>query len=390
MLAAQLPQITRFKGLNNVSDPLRVGFGWLTQADNVDVTDTGSLVARGGYSQVQTNAFGDAYATIDESRMYLTVPGQLTEFNGTVLKALSSTAKMYWAEVNDQVFFNNGTDSGIIMPDGLVKILVWPVPLAPSLAAVIGSLPAGQYQVCITFTLPDGRETGPSDPVQIVIAEGQALQVSGIQQYPDLVTNLYIAPANSEVYQFAESPFGAATVWNASPDALGMDLLTDLMNPLPSGCDVIQAWGGRLYAAQYFPSNDQTVVWFSQPLGFHLFKLDSDFFTVPGKVTMLAPVGTGLIVGTDKRIYAYNVDSLTILAPYGCPPGQHWSLDDDGLVIFWTDRGVCQSLPFSNLTQRNVSVAPGERAGGAIVRSGGQKRYLVSIQQGGTAYNKFS
>lgn len=390
MLAAQLPQITRFKGLNNVSDPLRVGFGWLAQADNVDVTDTGSLVARSGYTQAQSRAFGDAYGTIDESRMYLTVPGQLTDFNGNALRTLVSTAKMYWAEVNDHVFFNNGTDSGIIRPDGGVIDWAWRVPAIPAVAIVTGNLPAGQYQVCLTFTLPDGRETGPSDPVQIDIADGQALQVSGIEQVEGLVTNLYIAPANSDVYQFAESPFGAATVWNASPDALGMDLFTNLMKPLPLGCDVIQVWGGQVYAAQYFPSDDQTVVWFSQPLGFHLFDLASDFFTVPGRVTMLAPVDTGLIVGTDKRIYAYTSEGITTLAPYGCVPGQHWSLDDDGMVIFWTDRGVCQGLPFSNLTQRNVSVAPGVHAGGAIVRSGGQKRYLVSIQQGGTAYNQFA
>jgi hypothetical protein len=81
---------------------------------------------------------------------------------------------------------------------------------------------------------------------------------------------------------------------------------------------------------------------------------------------------------------------LATLAPYGALPGQHWSLDeDDGMVLFWTTRGVCQALPFSNLTERQVSVAPGLRAGGAIVYSGGQKRYVVAIQQGGSAFNKY-
>ena len=390
MLAAELPSITRFKGLNNVSDPLRVGLGWLVQADNCDITDTGALQARKGYSLDRAGAYAGAYATIDQERMYLATATAIQDHTGTSLSALTSTAPLYWAEVNDQVFYNNGTDSGILDPDNNVIAWAWPVPPQPMVAAVTGSLPAGQYQVCITYTLAGGRETGPSDPVQIDIAEGEALQVSGISQVPGCTTNLYIAPANSSVFQFAEAPFGTATVWNTSPDNLGMDLLNDGMEPLPQGCECIQVWRGRVYAAQYFPAHDQSVVWFSQPLGFHLFNLAKDFFIVPGKVTMLAPTESALIVGTTKKVHAYDPEKLIALANYGALPGQHWSQDeDDGTVLFWTTRGVCQALPFSNLTERQVSVAPGQRAGGAIVCSGGQKRYVVAIQQGGEAFNAY-
>ena len=387
MLPAELPTISRFRGLNNVSDPLRVGLDWLTRADNTNITDTGALEVRKGYALDQAGLFTGAYATDDLLRMYLVKAGVITDYAGAELCVLLSSAPMYWAEVNDQVFFNNGADSGIISPDGEASSWIWSVPPSPTLAAVTGNLPAGQYQVCITYTLVDGRETGPSDPVQIEIGEGEALQVSGISQVDGLQTNLYIAPANSSVYQFAESPFGTATVWNTSPDNLGMDLLTDGMEPLPVGCDVIQIWSGRAYAAQYMPSEDQTVVWFSQPLGFHLFNLAADSFIVPGQVTMLAPTESALIVGTNKQIHSYTPEALTRLAKYGALPGQHWSRDDDGTVVFWTARGVCRALPFANLTERQVSVAPGIQAGGTIVRQGGQKRYLVALQQGREAFN---
>ena len=43
--------IKAFKGLNNASDPLRVGAGWLTVADNVNITDSGSIAVREGYSR---------------------------------------------------------------------------------------------------------------------------------------------------------------------------------------------------------------------------------------------------------------------------------------------------------------------------------------------------
>ena len=386
MLPAELPTISRFRGLNTVSDPLRVGLGWLTRADNTNITDTGALEVRKGYALDQAGLFTSAYATDDLLRMYLVKAGVITDYDGTALHTLTSLAPMYWAEVNNQVFFNNGTDSGIISLDGKASGWIWSVPPSPTLAAVTGNLPAGQYQVCITYTLVDGRETGPSDPVQIEITEGEALQVSGISQVDGLQTNLYIAPANSSVYQFAESPFGTATVWNTSPDYLGMDLLTDGMEPLPVGCDVIQIWSGRAYAAQYFASQDQTVVWFSQPLGFHLFDLSKDLIMVPGHVVMMAPTDTALVIGTTTRIYAYADGNLVKLADYGVVPGQHWS-KDDARILFWSTRGVCSAMPFTNLTETSVSVAPGIKAGGTIVWQGGQKRYLAVLQKGGSAFN---
>jgi hypothetical protein len=102
---------------------------------------------------------------------------------------------------------------------------------------------------------------------------------------------------------------------------------------------------------------------------------------------MLAPHDDALIVGTDACIYAYG-DRLNELADYGVVRGQHWA-EDDERIIFWSVRGACAALPFRNLTERSVSVAPGVQAGGTIVRSGGQKRYVVALQSGGAAFNSF-
>ena len=103
---------------------------------------------------------------------------------------------------------------------------------------------------------------------------------------------------------------------------------------------------------------------------------------------MLADADSALIVGTTKGIHAYSADGLQELADYGVPKGQHWSTDGNR-ILFWTERGVCSAIPFTNLTEKYVSVAPGVRAGGCLVRSGGQKRYLSVIQQGGSAFNSF-
>ena len=379
----------RFKGLNNVTDPLTMGLEWLTQADNIHITDRGRIDKRGGQVRTLAASLSSAYATIDQQRCYLVSGTTLKSLAGsaaavTLATGLATTA-MHWAEINGQVFYNNGTDRGIIGTDNAILPWAWTVPNAPALLQVSGSLPQGQYQVCCTFTLADGRETGPSDAVQLDLSGG--LQISAIPHATGCTTNVYIAPANSSVFGLAMQRAPSAMVWNSSADNLGRELLTADMSPLPAGCDVIQAWGGRLHAAQYLPDLDQSVVWSSQPLGFHLFNLGKDGILLPGRVTMLAPHDKALVMGTDRAVHALTPEGLIELAPYGVVPGAHWSLDDDRTVLFWTTRGVCRALPFSNLTQDNVSVAPSLRAGGAIVRDNGQKRYVVAIQQGGTAFN---
>jgi len=294
-----------FKGLQNVSDPLRLGLEWLVQADNVNVSDSGALSKRDGYSLVSPGAYAGLYSTLDFSRMYVVVSGALRDAFGNTLAVLTSSAPMHWCEVNEQVFFNNGTDSGVILVDG--EVLPW-------------------------------RERALSYGAGFKGDDGKDLDV--------------------------------------------------LFGPLPLDTGIIQHWRGRVYAAQYLPQDNQTIVWASEPLGYHLFNYDSGFFMVPGQVTMLAPHPGALIVGTDAEVHVFDGEKITVVAEYGVPPGQHWGTDN-ARILFWTERGLCSALPFTNLTEKNVSVAPGVRAGGCVVHSGGQKRYLAVLQQGGQPFNSY-
>ena len=380
-------KITAFRGLNNVTDSLRAGMEWLATADNINITDTGSIQKREGYAWVQNGPFTGAYTTMDFQRFYLIKDQVLKTYEGVALSTLASSAPVYWAEINDEVFYNNGTDSGIILPDNTVLPWAIAVPNAPTLSAITGTLAAGTYQVRCTFVTADGRESGASDPVDIAMNGDQAFHITSIPHQSGSVTRVYISPANSEVYQLAFTTTGSAASWNFSNDALGQDLRNEFLQPLPSSTTAIQFFKGRAYVAQYLPSTGQTVVWFSQSLGFHLFNTSADFFIVPGQVHMLAPTSEALIVGTDTQIFAYSV-GLTEIAPYGVVPGQHWA-DDETRILFWSTRGVCGALPFTNLTERHVSVAPGTYAGGAIVQQGGQKRFVVCLHSGGEAFNAY-
>ena len=392
MKAADL-QVTRFRGLNNVDDPVSLGLSWLTQADNINITSADKIARRDGYDLDIAGEILGAYATIDQQRMYYVDAGSLKAYPGVTLASITSQARMHWTEVNGQTFYNNGTDRGIVLGDNSVIPLAWPVPGTPALAAVSGSLAPGQYSVMCTYLLPDGRETGAGQSASIEIEEGQALQISGIPQATGMVTRTYLAPANSTVFQLAYEGYDTARLWNYSPNSLGLDLATDDFDPIPEGATVIQIWRGRLYAAQYIPSSDMTAVWISQPLGFHLFDLATDFLAIPGQVHMIAPTKQALVFGTDVAIHAYNGENLEELATYGVVPGWCWARDDDENgesmgVYIWTQRGVAKAMPFVNLTSGHLSVAPGVQAGAAVIAQGGQKRFVAVLHQGGTAFNQ--
>ena len=371
--------ITSFRGLNNVTDPMRLDMRSLVSATNINITDTGAMARREGYALSKAGNFSSLYSTEDFKRGYVVQDGALKTIDGVTLATLTGTAPMFWCQFNNDVLFSNGTDAGIITADNTVLPWRWNLFQSPILAAVTGDLPAGLYRVLCTYSLDDGRETGASDPAEIELTDGQALQITNIPQQAGCATNVYICPANSTVFSLYRGAIQTALTWNFSPDNLGRDFLNDKVDPLPLDIECIQAWKGRVYVSLYMQKEDQTVIWFSEPLAGHLFKLAESYFMVPGHVNMLAPTDTGLVVGTDKAIHAYDGQAIAQLADYGTVPGQHFT-KDDGRVLFWTIDGLCMALPFANLIDKQVSVDPCIRAGGCLVKVDGQKRYLAVTQ----------
>ena len=390
-MPANTAQTKRFLGLNNVTDPIRLKFGWLQKADNIDITDTGAINRRSGFSKSLTAKPSGAYSTIDFTRVYIVDDGALKQVNADMSSAVLRTGlnakPMHWAEINDQVFYTNGIDSGVILQNGVVIDWAWPDPTMVDLSAISGNLPPGVYQVACTY-LMNGRETGASDASAIYLDGTEALQINNIPQVVGLDTLVYIAPANSTVFQLAYSTAQTSATWGESPDELGVDLTTQFLDSLPNDCSYLAAWRGQIYAASYFSDSDSTALWISEPLGFHLFDLNSSFIMVPGRVTLLAPHESGLIIGTETRIYAHDGDKMDQLADYGVVPGWGWAKDDDGQILFWSKRGLCAGLPFSNMTLRQISVDCGLSAGAAIIRQNGAKRFVVALEQGGDNFNQ--
>ena len=386
-----MPAIRSFKGLNNTADPVRLGLQWLTRADNIDITDSGGIQRRAGYALQVPGAPSALYATRDETRMYVVEGGELRQIlDDLTPRALAAGLgrETHWAEINDQVLYVSGEVAGVITADGAVLPWRLPVPAEPrATAAQGGQLPAGQYRVCCTFVLADGRETPASPAAEIVLEQGDRLHIDQIDQWPGARTRVYIASAGSTAFQLALGDAGPSATWTLGPEALGQELMTDGLDTLPVGVGPIAAWRGRVFAAQYMSEQDQSVVWRSEPLAPHLWNLSEGFFLVPGRVLALAPHEAGLVVGTDKALQAYTPDALTRLADYGTVAGLPWAEDGNRLLI-WTQRGLCQFPEFANLTERRMSVAPGTHAAAAVLEMDGQVRFVACLHAGGNPFNQ--
>lgn len=387
------PQNT-FRGLNNVTDEMRLTKGWLTRADNINITPTQAVERMNGFTRASTNfAITGAYATRDFSRLYLVDAGELRRMNVdmtyTVLRTGLSAAKMHFTEVNGVVYFANGIDFGIIDNIGAQPWGIAP-PAAPLAAASTGGqLAAGFYQVTCTLTDARGMESGNGDVhVMVIAAAGGRIALSAIPQVAGYTTNVYATACNGTVFFLLASSAGVSATF-FSVAQLGEELpFWGLSGPR----GVIPAiYDGSIYLAEPFPEFDQTVIWCTLPLHYHHFNFSKEApITVPGTVRMLRETRGSpnfLIIGTERAIYSWNGDELVQEADYGVVPGWHASQINGGLY-FWSTRNLCRAMPFRNLTEKTISVAPGVSAGAMVIEDDGARRYVVALQAGGEAFNR--
>jgi len=353
--------------------------GELTQADNIDIDDRQRIRRRRDSRKViDMPGLTAAWATPDESRLFLVISGTLYEVSGSALGLIAlannlSDNETHWATDGERVYVSN--ESGdLVIDGGEAYSMAIPIPIPPLISIVSGNLPAGRYLATMALEDPRGRQ-GPACEIVAITALSDG---AGLQFYlPDIpagyTPRYFVSRMNDDALRHA-----AQVVHDI--DQLGAvmeEQQYDGQVP-PAGGPI--AWsGGRLWKGIDGMSDGTGMVVASDPYWPHIFHFGTYDFITPGKVTALADMErAGLLVGTDRRILVNSLDEgLNELADYGVIPGQSLAFDDNGVVYFWTTRGLCRALPFENLTDSRVSVPPGDRCAVGIVRSCGFERVVT-------------
>ena len=372
--------ISGFKGLNNRLDPTALGPEWQLQANNVLCDDAHYLVLRPGSFEFFLNVV-DAFGTRDERMFVVTSSGALYEVYSDASYRQRATgfsgAPFQWAEMGYATFAMSETAAWAIYPD---RVVGWGIPAlnAPTLSITNGTLPAGSYFVATILEAPDGRIGGCTGTASVILPNVGGISVA----YPAVAgyeTRVYLSETNGvDLFHAGYLAAGTITIANL-PTTKGHRLDTLHFYPPPLG-GIVSSHGNRMLVAVWEPGLDRSVLYWSKEDAPHWFCIETDYQIVAGRPTLLASVSSGVLIGTDRALYA--VDSSGIaqrIAGFGALIDTLHYLDTDQ-VVFWTDRGLCRYPPLELLS--DAALIPDNRtlSTGAILKYTGSTYFLTAMR----------
>lgn len=372
---------TGFKGFNNRSDPTSLGVQWQLQADNVLCDGAGYFVRRPGYGAFLANV-ADVFAPRDGRLFVVTTSAALYEVytDGSYRQRATGFvgAPFRWAELGYASFAMSETAAWCIYPDRVVPWGISTLP-APSVAVTAGSFPAGGYLIAAALVAPDGRVGGSVGVASLALDGNQGI-VAHSPPVAGYSTRLYLSrPDGADLYQAATLP-GDGLITLSAPVAEGPRLETSHVYPPPLG-GVIAAHANRMCVGVWEPPHDRSVLYWSKPDAPHWFEYEIDHQIVAGRITLLADVTGGMLIGSDRAIYFQQAGSAAqMLAGFGALPDTLRHLDT-GQVAFWSDRGLVTYPPLALPT--DAALIPDNRtlASGAVLDHAGSS-YYVCAQRG--------
>lgn len=377
-----------FAGINNRLPDHQLGIvergrkagDYLRNAINVDITDAGTVQRRKGVTLAQTGDDCHSLWSDGEALAFYVDGATLYQWPRTAVRSgLVPGARCSFTKAPDGwVYWTNGIvleriRNGVSEPAGLET----PNPVPNVTATEGGSLPAGYYQVSITATDAEGRESGATWPVQVQVPQDGVLQIDGM---PAGLKNIYVSSLNGDVLFHAMTTTSTSYVFPVMP-SLGPQLQTLGLRPMPAG-HIVRWDKGRLVIVQ------GNVIYVSEPYAPGWFDPGRGYLPLPDRVVMYAPVDGGRYFATrDKTWWLPGGDieasQLTEQLPYGVVEGSQVTIENSTDVAWFSTRGFVRASAggqIENLQEDTVAV--GEAGYGAtLFRDYDGMRQLVSAVQ---------
>lgn len=361
--------ITQFLGIRNTEPVRSIPDSACSDAVNVDVSVTGAISQRNGYSVAKTIPITTAYSTFDQVG-YLITNGNLARVgNDLSITTLGPSTATAFSDFGGVLF----TSDGLKVQSDVVTNLKIPSPsIAPSLSVTSGVREAGAYSVCYTYRSAEGLEGGSSPIATVTLTSVGDVTVAAIPAPVGFTTVVYVTDVDGTVY------YNYAGVQLAQYQTLAQ--------PFPDNVDQIAFHDSRLYVSQ-LQSNGSTVIWFSNPYLYHIYDAVNGYVIVPGKVHGMMSSNGGLIIGTESAIYVYEGEVLTTLETYGVIAGRPFARGTDKTVYMRTKWGVCKALPFENLSVNKTSFPKGKQCSTALIYQDGLQKFIALSDGSGEPFN---
>jgi hypothetical protein len=301
-----------FSGLNTVQDETSPVFQpsaerpmALREAVNVDLDDAGWLRQGSGTTKLAT--LTDAHSLqavqgrlflVDDGTLYRVHPGRTDAQLDALVSGLVNNRRLVMAEAGQDILACNGTDRLWIHRTG--DVLPWGLEI-PSVTATptTGNLSAGQYLVSLTVTDRFGRESGAPALQRVDLPNGGGITLSLTNIDPTAITcSVYLSVQNGElVYHKADIALPMGTINVRTPVESKYALKTLLLDPCPVGASQVAVFRGYALVAV-----GNTLYW-SQPLGYHLFDLTRDLQLFADEIVRITPSDGGFYLFEGERTW---------------------------------------------------------------------------------------
>lgn len=290
----------KFSGINNVKPTARLANDELSEALNVDVGVDGEIARRAGYALLAAGTSHSVHETMGGKTLAVIDGGLKNVTDDVLLQAGVGTARVWYCDLpTGQTLYSNGAYQGVVAANGTSAHALgidYPHAIGAG-AAVAGSLFAGKYRYALSMVRAiDGRESGLIYSAPFDLADGETLQLTGLEIRAGHTTNVYLTTANGGDFYLAGSTTTADFTFDGFATDLTRPAYTDLLSPPPLG--ILPAfWRGRvLLAAGNLLLASKTHMW-------HLFNMRRDFKQFEDQITLVMPLTDGIYIGTTKRLY---------------------------------------------------------------------------------------
>ena len=388
-------------GINNVAPERSTVFSRrrenepaLIEAMNVDLDNKGWVSRRDGYSSVMSLVSPEGLYSVDNSLLVqddgVLYSVELSTLNvepvletGHQPLSITEAIGQYWF-INDQV-------RGRVVNNSVV---FWGlnIPDSPTLTANTesGSLPAGTYMVTVTVEA-DGVESGAPVASKITLGETGSVIVSldSVDANAEEVT-IYCSDLNGkDLFWYSTEELGSLE-WTITTTPSSIDPLDGFNEYPPPYGNIVRHYKGRMLVV------DGSVLYWSEPLAYHRFKIQTSAQMFPRNITFLEPQTDGFYVADTETVWWVQGDDPESWAlrevykgkvfqqtPVRVPANAFDGLNYSGEALVWAcDSGFVTGSPGGQigfLDKENIALDTYESASLAFRNKGSVQQILLAL-----------